>query len=44
MNGYCGELVFGNVESRYYPVLEFASSLGVGNDISYGLGMYEIGI
>lgn len=42
MNGYCGKLVFGNVESRYYPVLEFASCLGVGNDISYGLGMYEI--
>lgn len=36
--------MFGNVESRYYPVLEFASCLGVGNDISYGLGMYEIGI
>lgn len=40
--GYTGTLVFGQVDTRFLPLLVFGSYLGVGNDINYGLGIYEV--
>lgn len=42
MDGYEGMLTFKGVSSVYLPLLRFMSRLGVGNDINYGLGLYEI--
>lgn len=42
MGGYVGKLAFGNVLPAYIPVLDFASGLGIGGDIQYGLGMFDI--
>lgn len=40
MNGYQGTITWGNVDSKYVPLLIFASHLGVGNDINFGLGIF----
>lgn len=40
MNGYQGTITWGNVDNKYIPLLSFASHLGVGNDINFGLGMF----
>lgn len=42
MGGYVGKLAFGNVLFAYIPVLDFASGLGVGGDIQYGLGCFAV--
>lgn len=42
MGGYTGRLVFGQVPTHYLPLLAFAEALGVGADISYGLGSFLI--
>lgn len=42
MGGYVGKLVFVGVPSVYIPVLDFASNFGVGGDIQYGLGMFDV--
>ena len=42
MNGYCGTLSFDQVDSRFIPLLQFASHLGIGNDINYGLGIFNV--
>lgn len=43
-NGYIGQLVFqGNCKS-YLPLLSFMQYLGIGHNISYGLGKYSIDI
>lgn len=42
MHGYTGELYFENVPSRYIPIITFGKSIGVGADINYGLGCYDI--
>lgn len=42
MSGYTGRLVFGQVSSQYLPLLTFAEALGVGANIHYGLGCYQI--
>lgn len=42
MDGYEGTLTFKNVHAAYLPLLRFMSHLGVGNDINYGLGLYDI--
>lgn len=41
MSGYIGSLCFSNVASEYLPLLEWGEFAGVGNDISYGLGLYK---
>lgn len=41
MSGYIGSLSFSNVSSEYLPLLEWGEFAGVGNDISYGLGLYK---
>lgn len=40
MSGYKGMLTWGNVDPTFIPLLRFASYLGVGNDINYGLGTF----
>lgn len=40
MNGYQGVLTWGEVDTRYVPLLLFASHLGIGNDINFGLGTF----
>ena len=42
MGGYVGKLVYANVCSAYMPILDYASSFGVGGDIQYGLGMFDV--
>ena len=42
MGGYVGKLTFAHVPTAYIPVLDFASGLGVGGDIQYGLGRFDI--
>ncbi|NPD92734.1 CRISPR system precrRNA processing endoribonuclease RAMP protein Cas6 [Xylanibacter muris] len=42
MCGYCGTMVYGNVDSRFVPLVSFASELGVGNDINFGLGTFGV--
>lgn len=42
MDGYEGTLTFKDVSPVYLPLLRFMSRLGVGNDINYGLGLYEV--
>lgn len=42
MDGYEGMLTFRGVSADYLPLLRFMSYLGVGNDINYGLGLYEV--
>ena len=42
MAGYTGRLVFGNVSAACLPVLAFASALGVGGNINYGLGSFRL--
>lgn len=42
MSGYTGRLVFGQVSAQYLPLLTFAEALGVGANIHYGLGSYQI--
>lgn len=44
MDGYTGTLVWGDVPSKYLPLLVFATGLGVGNNVQYGLGSYSITI
>lgn len=44
MSGYCGTLSFNQVNSRFIPLLQFASHLGIGNDINYGLGIFDVHI
>lgn len=40
MSGYVGNLVFENVHPKYVPLLQWGGNAGVGNDISFGLGLY----
>ena len=42
MNGYTGRLVFGQVPAHYLPLLLLAETLGVGANINYGLGCFQI--
>lgn len=42
MGGYCGLLSFGQVANHYIPLLLLGSFTGVGNDINYGLGQFEV--
>lgn len=42
MQGYTGELTFCNVPLDLLPLLDWGQTAGVGNDISYGLGLYAI--
>lgn len=42
MSGYTGKLVFGQVYANYFALLTFASELGVGSDINYGLGNFQV--
>lgn len=42
MGGYCGTLTFGQVSSFYLPLLLLGSFVGVGNDINFGLGQFEV--
>lgn len=42
MGGYCGSLSFGQIAGRYVPLLLLGSFTGVGNDINYGLGQFEV--
>lgn len=42
MRGYIGRLCFANVPSRYFPLLWFASGVGVGNNVNYGLGNFSV--
>lgn len=42
MQGYMGELTYCNAPSDLLPLLEWGQTAGVGNDISYGLGLYTI--
>ncbi len=42
MYGYCGTLSFDQVNSRFLPLLTFNSYLGIGNDINYGLGTFDV--
>lgn len=42
MCGYTGSLTFGQVRSRYLPLLVLCSFLGIGNDINFGLGQFEV--
>lgn len=40
MDGYVGNMTFGNVNSKYISLLKWGENIGVGNDISFGLGLY----
>lgn len=42
LGGYVGRLTFAHVPFAYMPVLDFASGLGVGGDIQYGLGCFAV--
>ena len=44
MGGYTGRLIFGDVPSVFFPVLSEGSTFGVGGEINYGLGQYEVTI
>lgn len=41
MDGYTGNLTFGHVSTQYIPLLSFASGLGVGDNVNYGMGCFE---
>lgn len=41
MSGYIGSISFSNVSSMYLPLIEWGEFAGIGNDISYGLGLYR---
>ncbi len=40
--GYTGKLIFDNVPVQYIPLLRFASGLGVGADINFGMGNFDV--
>lgn len=42
MGGYVGSLRFDNVPAALLPLLSAGSVLGVGSDINYGLGCYDL--
>ena len=42
MGGYTGRIVFGQVPAHYLPLLAFAERLGVGANINYGLGCFQV--
>ena len=42
LGGYVGRLTFVHVPAAYMPVLDYASGLGVGGDIQYGLGCFAV--
>lgn len=42
MSGYTGQLVFGQVPAQYLPILMWGETLGVGADINYGLGHFQV--
>lgn len=42
MYGYCGTLSFDRISSHFIPLLSFNSYLGIGNDINYGLGIFDL--
>lgn len=44
MRGYVGNLCFGNVASRYLPLISFGVGLCVGSDINYGMGCFGVKI
>lgn len=44
MRGYVGRLCFSNVPSHYFSLLWFASGVGVGNNINYGLGNFSVSL
>lgn len=41
MGGYQGRLIFGKVDAKYIPFLQFTSFGGNGNDINFGLGTFK---
>lgn len=40
--GYVGKQVYVGYFRQYLPLLEFMSGLGVGNEVVYGMGRYEV--
>jgi hypothetical protein len=42
LSGYVGEQVYIGNCREYLPLLKFMSELGVGNEVVYGMGRYEI--
>lgn len=42
LRGYVGNLVFKGKYEKYLPLLKFMEQLGVGHELTYGLGKYEI--
>ena len=43
-SGYIGEQRYSGVNPKYIPLLQFMSGIGVGNEVVYGMGRYEIEI
>ena len=43
-SGYVGELTFSNVDALLVPIVNMMGTLGIGNDVSYGLGFYNVNI
>lgn len=43
-SGYVGELVFSGNYNYYLPLLRFMQDLGVGDNVVYGMGRYEVEI
>ena len=41
LSGYIGELTFDNVDNLLLPVIKMMGLLGIGNDVSYGLGFFD---
>jgi hypothetical protein len=42
LSGYVGETVYSGYFRKYLPLLRFMEALGVGNEVVYGMGRYEI--
>lgn len=42
MSGFIGSLTFSNIDTKYIPILRLGEIVGIGNKISYSLGMYKI--
>jgi hypothetical protein len=40
--GYVGEQIYGGYFREYVSLLRFMAELGVGNEVVYGMGKYEI--
>jgi len=42
LSGYIGEQVYEGLFNHYLPLLGFMEELGVGNEVVYGMGRYEV--